>query len=62
MKNMKELTMSVMKKEAGKKEVNIAQTKELLSIVSDMLVGKDAGKVLSILIKNGERRAKRKQK
>lgn len=55
---MKKLAEDVTAIEGGKKSLSIAQIKEVLSIVSDMMVGPLAGDVINILVKNGARRLK----
>ena len=58
--DMKKLASAVAKKEGKKKELDIAQIGEVLAIVSDMMVAANAGLVIAVLVKNGERRRKDK--
>ena len=55
---MKQLTENVTKLEAGKKEVSIAQVKEILGVVADMIVGPNGEEVVKVLTATGKRRAK----
>jgi len=51
---MREIAMKVIKKERGKKRLNIGDINEVLGIVSDLCATNSS--VVSTLIKNGERR------
>jgi len=63
MKNITELCREITKRESGKKEVNIAQVREILGILSDMLFSVEYGtKVLKILLANGKRRFVKRMK
>ncbi len=63
MKNITELKKELLKREAGKKQVNVAQMGEILSHLSDIIVEKKFITVSSILINNGRRRQRdRKRK
>jgi hypothetical protein len=55
---MKQLAEDVTAIEGGKKSLSIAQVKEVLAIVSDMVAGPKAGDVMNVLVKNGARRLK----
>lgn len=54
--NVNTVVRQVVGREGKKKSVNIAQVREIVSIMSDMLY-RDS-EVISILIQNGKRRAK----
>jgi len=58
--NTKEIALYIARKEKGKKQVNIAQIKEIVGIVGDLLYKKPL--VVVTLINYGQARAKRKAK
>ncbi len=59
-KNMTELSLKLAKLEGGKKSLSIAQIKEVLAHLSD-LVAKEP-ELAKLLFRNGTRRARRKKK
>ena len=56
---MKKLIEDVILSESRKTTISTAQVKEVLTILSDMVVNPNGGDVLTALVKNGERRAKK---
>lgn len=63
---IKQLAVKLCKKEGKKKQVNVAQMHEVLGIVSDILHHEWENSVrlsvLSVLLNNGAKRAKKKDK
>jgi len=62
-KNITELAMEVARRERGKKQVNIAQIKEILAIISDLTYEHKtwfswSNPLIMIFQKNGQRRKK----
>lgn len=63
MKNVTNICQYIAKHERGKQEVSIAQIREIVGIISDLLFNvKTAGRVLILLQRNGERRFKRRMR
>jgi len=61
MKNITAICMEVTKREGGKKQVSIAQVREIVGIMSDLLYPEISGaKVLQLLKRNGKRRQAKK--
>jgi hypothetical protein len=60
-KNITDLRNELLKREAGKKQVNAAQMNEILRILSD-LVHEDPVMPVAVLLNNGKRRAKARKK
>lgn len=58
--NMNTIAQMVSQLEGGKKELNIAEIKEVLAAVSDLAVGPTGGEVMSAILNNGIRRANKK--
>lgn len=57
MKNITDLCMLIARRERGKKEVNIAQIREIVGILSDLMFSAIYGaRVIKMLIENGRRR------
>lgn len=60
--NIKKLATEIARAEGKKTEARIGEIREILSIISDLVVGKEGADVLLALSENGKRRASRKAK
>ena len=63
MKTVTEICREVCKREKGKKEVNIAQVREIIGIMSDLMFdAKKGAGVIKTLNNNGKRRFTKRMK
>lgn len=61
---LKELVSAIAKEEGKKHQASVGDVREIVGIISDLLwkFGNDDFSLLKTILKNGERRAKRKGK
>ena len=62
MKNLNDLAKEVSGLEGLKESLSIAQIKEVLGVVSDLIAGEDGLKVCYLLIRSGDDRSKKKKR
>ena len=63
MKNITEICMKVAKAEGKKKELSIAQIREVVGILSDMMFdAKWGARVIKLMFDNGKRRFKKRMR
>jgi hypothetical protein len=60
--NIKELATHVAKLEGKKHQASIGDVREIIGILSDALIRPDSIRTYMALVKNGQRRAKRKKR